>query len=479
MKQWFLFLIMTLPLLADAQEGMTVEPSDILVERTGGSLVVSMKFDPSGVSLPSQASLRITPVVEGDDGKSLRLRGLTIAGRSRYYTLLREGYDESADGSIYRFSKTMSPVVYTSVVPYEDWMQGSTLNIDYRTEGCCSRSEGESLLALTGIEFSPRSYMAEYVFITPEAEAVKTRNIEGQAYVDFKVNQMTILPDFRRNPGELAKIRESIDAVRDNSDTRITALSITGYASPEGSYSNNERLAKGRTDALADYVKGLYRFPDGIIRTFFVAEDWEGLRRFLTENPEFENRDNILAIVDSSLAPDVKDARIKSDYPSAYRYLLENVYPGLRHSDYKVEYVVRSYTDPKEIAEVFRNRPGNLSLQELFVLAESLPEGSEEYADVFETAARLFPESKIAACNAGIAAIQRGDLIGAARYLEKAGDTREAVYSRGVLSAMNGDYASARRLLEKAKQMGMLQAENALRNLDAMEKKNITTTVSD
>ena len=55
----------------------------------------------------------------------------------------------------------------------------------------------------------------------------------------------------------------------------ITSLSIKGYASPEGPYANNERLAKGRTEALVDYVRNLYSFPAGLATTSWEAEDWQ------------------------------------------------------------------------------------------------------------------------------------------------------------------------------------------------------------
>ena len=179
----------------------------------------------------------------------------------------------------------------------------------------------------------------------------------------------------------MAKIRQTIDVVRNDADTRITALSIKGYASPEGSYSNNVRLAKGRTETLKNYVQSLYAFEPGLIRTSFEPEDWEGLRRYL-ESSGIENRDRILALVDSDLEPDAKDARIKRDFPKQYAFLLAEVYPGLRHSDYTVDYVVRSYTDVEEIKAVMLTAPQKLSLQELFLVAQSMEPGTPEYMEV-------------------------------------------------------------------------------------------------
>lgn len=57
----------------------------------------------------------------------------------------------------------------------------------------------------------------------------------------------------------------------------ITGVSIKGYASPEGSYANNERLAKGRSEALLAYVRERYGLDGADTEASYEAEDWQGL----------------------------------------------------------------------------------------------------------------------------------------------------------------------------------------------------------
>lgn len=447
-------------------EGITLVPCDVKVERAGSDLAVGMTLNFSGLPIKSNMSLTVTPVLSSDSGDRLELPSVTVAGRNRYHSLKRERDSVASAFSFYRYSKDMMPLDYATIVPYDTWMGDARLSLETHAEGCCSRDLGLASISVRTLNLNPPAkFVAEYAYVSPIAEAVKLREFEGKAYVDFKVNSTDILPDYGDNPDELAKIRESIDAIRDNDDTKIRSLSITGYASPEGSYSNNERLARGRTMAVADYVDSFYKFPEGTVQTGWVAEDWDGVRRFLQVNPSFDDRDALLSIVDSEASPDDKDLRIKSLYPVAYRYLLENVYPPLRHTDYIVEYEVRSYTSPEEIAEVFRSRPGDLSLQELFVLAKSYPQGSGEYSEVFLTAARLFPDSEVAAVNAAFAEMELGNYSGAAQNLSKAGSSPEAIYARGLLCAFTGEYADARLLLQEAKDLGVTQAETALSSL--------------
>ena len=293
--------------------------------------------------------------------------------------------------------------------------------------------------------------------------------MDNRAYIDFPVNKTVIYPDYRGNVVELAKIRNNIDSVRNDKDITITSLSIKGFASPEGTYANNERLAKGRTEALKDYVESLYHFGTGFIRTSYDPEDWDGLREYVVTSA-LPGKTGILEIIDSNLAPDVKDARIKKNFPGDYAYLLREVYPALRHSDYTINFTIREFTDVNEIRNLVKNAPQKLSLNEFYLAAQGLEPGSDDFCEIFETAVRMFPADNAANLNAASASLSRGDLKAAETFLRKAGDSREAVYTRGVLAAKQRDFKTARTLLEKAQNMGEPNAAAALETLNLFEE---------
>jgi len=81
-------------------------------------------------------------------------------------------------------------------------------------------------------------------------EERKLREESGRAYLDFPLNETIIYPEYRNNPAELAKIKRSIDLIKNDTNVVISHIDIHGYASPEGPYSNNERLARERTQTL-------------------------------------------------------------------------------------------------------------------------------------------------------------------------------------------------------------------------------------
>ena len=70
-------------------------------------------------------------------------------------------------------------------------------------------------------------------FITPQMEERKLREESGRAYLDFPLNETIIYPEYRNNPAELAKIKRSIDLIKNDTNVVISHIDIHGYASPE------------------------------------------------------------------------------------------------------------------------------------------------------------------------------------------------------------------------------------------------------
>lgn len=433
------------------------------VERSANNLLVTMQLDFTSLKLKSDREITYVPVLSAEDSR-IELPRVVVAGRNRYIQNLRHG-DLPDDALLCRTGKTVD---YSAVVPYEPWIETAVLSLEEQECECGVTSASSRSYRLASLDFTEKVFSPAYLFVTPSAELEKIRNARGSAYIDFPVNRTEIQTGYRRNPEELQKIRNTIDTLRSDADIRIVSVSIEGFASPEGPYDNNERLAKGRTKALADYLRGLYTFDPSVMRTTWVAEDWDSLRRYVAKS-EIACKQEILSIIDmTDLAPDAREWRLKTTCPEQYRFLLDNVYPGLRHSDYAVEYVIRSYADVEEIKAVMKSAPQKLSLHEMNIVAQSLEPGSDEYCEVFEVAVRMYPDDAVANLNAANIALGRGELERAAGYLSKAGDTPEAVYARGILAAKRGDYALAAGLFGQASEAGIVQAAEAAAQLREM-----------
>lgn len=441
--------------------GVSVE--NFNMNRNGKYLTVTMDIDLSELDVNSNRAVLLTPrLVNGTD--SLDLPSVGIYGHRRYYYYIRNGISTISGETEKSFKASNKPeqLEYDNHIPYENWMDGATLKFHRSDWGCCQEilAEYEGLLGRHREAFFP-----ELVFVQPKAEVMKSRSLSGSAYIDFPVDQTVIYPDYRRNTVELGKIQTTIDSVRNDKDITITSVWLKGFASPESPYKHNTDLAIGRTAALKKHIGQLYHFADNIIQTDYEPEDWAGLRRFV-EQSNIDHRTEILAMIDSDMEPDAKEAKIKRTYPQEYRFMLQNFYPALRHTDYRIDYNIRTFSEADEIRRIMEEQPQKLSLNEFYLVAGKYEPGTDEFTEVFDTAVRMFPNDEIANLNAANAAIRRDDFGTARRYLDKAGDSAEAVYARGALAVREKDYDAARRYLSQALQMGLQQAAATLEELN-------------
>ena len=152
-----------------------------------------------------------------------------------------------------------------------------------------------------------------------------------------------------------------------------------------------------------------------------------------------------------------------------YRYLLHQVYPTLRVAVCKAEYSIKNF-NVEEAREIIKVRPQNLSLNEMYVVANSYPNGSPEFIDVFETAVRMFPEDDVARLNAAASALMKNDVRTAERYLNQVNTRQLPEYrnAAGILALLKGDYQAAENHLDAAARDGL---EQARRNLEELARK--------
>ncbi len=448
----------------NAVEGVRIDA--LRMERNGESFAVEMKMILDELQVENNRAVLLTPhLVNGVD--SIVLPSVGIYGRQRYYYYVRAGESmlTGKTETSFRAKERPPQMDYQQLLPYEEWMNGAVLSLYRQDYGCCS----SLLVEQNGRLGEYLIFTPQLVYVCPQVEEVKSRSLEGSAYIDFPVSRTEIRPDYRNNQVELAKIQATIDSVRNDRDILITSVWLKGFASPEGSYTNNARLAKGRTAALQEYIRGQYQFEESVLKTESEPEDWAGLRRYV-EQSSLEHRSEILALIDGDTEPDVKERNIKTTYPQEYSLLLKEAYPALRHTDYRIAYTIRSYSDVEEIKRVMKLQPQKLSLNEFYLVAQTYEPGTPEFTEVFETAVRMYPSDETANLNAANTALQTGQWAMAVEYLQKAGQSPQAIYARGVHAYLTEDYASAEKYFAQAKAAGITEATAALEASLKMKK---------
>lgn len=440
-----------------------ISVSDLKMERNGAYMEVGLKLWLEKLAVHYNKAVLLTPkLVNGSD--SLELPSVGIYGRKRYYYYLRNGGSMLTDKNetSYMASEKPGDMDYHSLVSWADWMNGADLVLSRSDYGCCSTllDSQEGMLGHHVEAFFPK-----LVFMRPKADTMIVATLKGKAFIDFPVDKTVIYPEYRRNMIELGRIRSTIDSVKNVAGVTIEKVWLKGYASPESPYRHNRDLAYGRTEALKNYIQQFYRFGEGVIATDYEPEDWEGLRLYVSESG-LEHRQEILDIIDTDMDLDDKEWKIKRTYPKEYKFLLQECYPALRHTDYSITYKVETLYDANEILRMMHETPQKLTLNEFYIVSQLFEPDSDEFAEVFDISVRMFPNDVTANLNAANAAIRRDDFVSAERYLAKSGDSAEAIYARGALAVRKKDYDTARRYLYEAKALGLEQAAMTLSELD-------------
>lgn len=308
---------------------------------------------------------------------------------------------------------------------------------------------------------------AVYVnYIEPRIEE-KVRQVQGTAYLDFESGKTIIKPSYRRNPEELAKIANSINEVTSSEDVRIRSIRIEGFASPEGSVQLNDRLSMGRAEALSNYLSGRMAISRSLFHTYSRGEDWEGLKRQVTESflPE---KLRILDIIDSTDEPDRKEARLKNLGSSVWQELMKNYFPAFLRVEYRIDYIIREYS-MAEAEELLERNPGHLSLAELFVVAQTYGINSEKWNEIMRLSVLLYPDDPVANINAAAVAVITGDMESAGRYLEKVKEEPLAANNRGAWYMLLKEVEKAEENLRQADAQGIESAQQNLYELEQVK----------
>lgn len=440
-------------------------------ERVGNDLVITLKADISSLEISRNQSLVCTPLVESGD--SVRaLTPIVINGKVRHILYERMERDGKEELEIRRYNDTEQQVDYLARTPYADWMEKADVTMVMDDCGCGWKALSQNKSPLFALNFAePVVIDPMLVYVKPAPEAVKARHLDGSAYLDFPVNQTAIHPDYRNNPAELKKIQQTVEAVKNDPYATITSLSIKGYASPEGTYKGNAYLAENRAKALLNYVKDRYDLSGVKLSVDFEPEDWEGLEAAV-EKGNLPDKEELLAIIraDEPADWDAREWKLKTlNGGTSYKVLLRDVYPALRHSDYRVNYNIRNFT-VDEAKQIIQSDPSKLSLNEMFLVAETYETGSEPFNEVFEVAVRMYPDDPVSNLNAAISAVNTRQLDKAKRYLAKVNDCPEKQLAEASILMLEGKMDEAEKLLNLQAADPAI-ADAAQKNLDQINAK--------
>jgi outer membrane protein OmpA-like peptidoglycan-associated protein len=427
------------------------------------------QIDPAGLKLHRQQMLTLTPVLRSTDRTQSRtFDPVVILGKTRYRTLRRaerlSGFTLSPEPqvlAIYHKKTGIAPIPLRLETAYEPWMQSSELVMMENVTGCRDKVLAQNEYRTIENFLAPPAYTVAYA--TPPVETVKNRNEIHTARINFEVNRYDIRRDDQNNAAVLDDVDRVIREVKSDPNLTIGQFRVTGYASPEGSAASNLRLSEYRAKALVDYLRATHGIPAGDIQADWKGDDWDGLRTEM-ERSNFAGKNRVLDILNGTTDPALRKSRLR-ELGADYQTLLRDYYPLLRRNEYMITYVARAFS-VEEARERIRTRPSDLSLDEMFRLANSYPKNSEEFKNVFDIASRIYPQNEYAQLNSAALEIERGAWDTALAHLQGI-EMPEAWNNIGLICIHQRDYAKAAEYLTRAADAGN---RVALENLNLLNQ---------
>ncbi len=482
----YTLLLACICVTAKAQDtGNGISIGNLKTNITGEKLDIGFDVKASGVDIECDGQLILEFAVENAD-RRLVMPVVVYSGKQRYlYERRRELLSDSYHVEPYHIYKGVKKnkayeLGYKISVPYYSWMEHAGITFREYTHDCSGDNQSGNGVLVADLNPAPvyvepevwkpdASLFPNLVsFLDPEVEEVKARASMISLNIGFPVNVTEVRPSFGNNAHELSRADSLITALQNRNELLdIRGVGICGYASPEGTYANNERLAKGRSQSFKQYLVNNYRSSEYIrdAHTTWVAEDWDGVGRLVQTNDTIAQKQDVLAIVyDNSIAPDRKDVMLQHIvwWSSNYKIILKDLYPKLRRIELKVDYTVHQLSDA-QARELLYTNPDMLSLDEIYRVAKYYEHGSRQYREVYEIAAKQYPNDVIANNNAAAALLQEGNAAEALPYLEKTKGSNVSLINYGAYWYIMEDLDKATDYFNLAKAAGIEQAEQNLR----------------
>lgn len=448
--------------------------------RQGDMLRVRMKVSYDRSAVDSGESLTFTPVLK-TLGSSVRLSSVVINGDRR------EKAENRADVLSGRRRSNVPVVVrdshagelyfiYDTTVPYEEWMHSAALYTE--SEECNCNGHAAHVFedrimkaipfgntAVSSADPVTRNYdiLPCVEFVQPSAASTETYTASGVIPL-YDAKRIGRMSERRFNRTVSGIIRDDIRRQLSQGGASIDAISVHGYGAPAGSYSLNEKSAMQRALSLKRGMMKNRLTSSNALGVTWTAEDWDSIS-VLTAASSMSLKDAVCNIIRAVEVVNGRENEIKLlDHGVPYRFMQAAIFPRVCRVEYTLT-VRRRSLDAESGILMLKNNPSQMSLSDLYAVAQNYNVGSREFNDIIDLSARLFPESAEAGINAAGVALIRGDVKLARKYLSRRMTDSRAYNNIGVMYMMAGNRDKAEVYLNMAKAQGVSQADEAMKQL--------------
>lgn len=273
-----------------------------------------------------------------------------------------------------------------------------------------------------------------------------------EANIKFLINQAELRKSEMKNNSvaEFVKMLKKINA--DQEGLNVRNVEVQAYASPEGGFKINDKLANKRQDVSEGYVKQQLKATkvDSKIDAHYTAQDWDGFQKLVAAS-NIQDKDVILRVLSMYKDPEQREQQIRN-MSAAFQELANGILPELRRSRLIINYETIGRNDD-QIKEQYASDPTKLSADELLYSA-TLENNQVKQEQIYKKTAELYDKDYRAYNNLAALALAKGDESTAKSYLNEAlskdGSAPEALANKGLISLKDGNVEDAENNIAKA-----------------------------
>ena len=286
-----------------------------------------------------------------------------------------------------------------------------------------------------------------------------------EANIKFLINQANLRKSELKNNsvGEFVKLLKEIN--KDREGLNLQNVEIQAYASPEGGFKFNDKLANKRQNVSEKYVRKEMKSAgvEGNLDAHYTAQDWEGFQQ-LVQASDIQDKDVILRVLSMYKDPQEREQQIRN-MSEGFRELADAILPELRRARLTIHYETIGRND-EQIKAQYNEDAAKLSADELLYYA-TLEEDAAKKEEIYAKTAQLYTNDYRPLNNQAVMAFNRGDEAKAkellAQAITKSNNAAEANATLGLIALKNGNVAEAENLIAKAADANALN--EALGNL--------------
>ncbi len=300
-------------------------------------------------------------------------------------------------------------------------------------------------------ELYKRTLTTAQAAIAPDAYQRISKQ-KQEANIKFLIQQANLRKSELANNSvqEFVKMLQRINA--DRQGLNLENVEVSAYASPDGGFSINDKLAAERQKNSEQYVnQELNRIQmKANVDAKYTAQDWEGFQE-LVKASDIQDKEVILRVLSMYKDPEEREQQIKN-ISSAFRELADGILPQLRRARLTINYETVGRSDDQILAQIKQDAT-KLSIEELLYGA-NLKEDLGEKEDIYKLATEIYPSDARAYNNLATIQYARGNYKAADQYIQKAQSLQanlpEAKANLGMIALQAGDLKTAEQYIASA-----------------------------